>query len=105
MMAAARSVPVALVGLVLAGAGQMLTMTTVYSLFMVELPSWVRGRASSVVMLVVWLGASAGAFGWGALASRVGIGTALGVSAAAQVVVTGCSFVALRLERADTFAR
>jgi len=105
MMAVTHSVPVALVGLVLAGAGQMLTMTTVYSLFMVELPSWVRGRASSVVMLVVWLGASAGAFAWGSLASSIGIGAALGVAAVAQLVVTGGSFVALRLDRRDTFAR
>jgi MFS family permease len=105
MMAATHSVPMALVGLVLAGAGQMLTMTTVYSLFMIELPSWVRGRASSVVMLVVWLGASAGAFAWGSLASSIGIGAALGVAGFAQLVVTGGSFVALRLDRADTFAQ
>lgn len=104
LMATTHSVAPALVGLVLAGTGQMLTMTTVYSLFMVELPSWVRGRASSVVMLVVWLGASAGAFAWGALAGRVGIGAALGVSAIAQLSVTAGSFVALRLDRGDTFA-
>ena len=105
MMAATHSVAVALLGLVMAGAGQMATMNTVYSLFMTQLPSWVRGRASSVVMLVVWLGASAGAFAWGSLASHMGIGTALAVSAAAQVVVTALSFVALRLERGDTFGR
>ncbi len=88
---------VAVGGLVLAGAAAMITMNVVYSMFMLILPSWVRGRASSVVMLVVWLGASAGAFGWGALASSIGVPAALIAAAATQVVVTAMATMLLRL--------
>ncbi len=88
---------VAVGGLVLAGASAMITMNVVYSMFMLILPSWVRGRASSVVMLVVWLGASAGAFGWGALASSIGVPAALVAAAVTQVVVTAVATMLLRL--------
>jgi MFS family permease len=96
-LALTHSLSVAAPALLLAGGAAMATMNTVYALFMAELPSWVRGRASSVVMLVVWLGASAGAYGWGALASSVGVPTALVASAAAQVAVSALAFVLLRL--------
>ncbi|MEI8238179.1 MAG: MFS transporter [Actinomycetota bacterium] len=105
LLAVTHTVWVAIVGLVFAGVGQMATMNTVYSLFMTQLPAWVRGRSSSVVMLVVWLGASVGAFGWGALASGIGIGTALGAAAATQLAVTVLAYVPLRLDRPDTFAQ
>jgi hypothetical protein len=67
----------------------------------VLLPSWVRGRASSVAMLTVWLGASAGAVGWGALASRSSARNALLVAAAAHVIVTLLATVALPIGRQD----
>ena len=58
-LVATRSLLVALVGLVLAGAGSMATMNVVFSMYTVLLPSWVRGRASSVVMISPGLALSA----------------------------------------------
>jgi MFS family permease len=105
-LALTHSLAVAVVALMLAGGAQMATMSTIYALFMVELPSWVRGRASSVMMLVIWLGASAGAFGWGALASGTSISTTFAVAAGTQLLVTGMAYFVLRLERpaAATFS-
>jgi MFS family permease len=75
------SIGSALGGLVLAGAGTMAVMNTIFSTYTLVLPSWVRGRASSIAMLSVWLGASAGAAAWGALASATGVARCLLVAA------------------------
>jgi predicted MFS family arabinose efflux permease len=91
------SLPIALVGLAVAGAGAMATMNIVFSMYTVLLPSWVRGRASSVAMLVIWLGASAGAVGWGALASSIGLSRALVAAAITHVAVTAAATLALRI--------
>lgn len=96
-VATATSLPLALVGLVLAGGGSMATMNVVFSMYTVVLPSWVRGRASSVAMLVIWLGASAGAVAWGALAGAAGVRTALLVAAGAHVAVTAIASLLLRI--------
>lgn len=87
-LVATRMLLLALVGLMLTGAGSMVAMNIVFSMYTVLLPSWVRGRASSVAMLVIWLGASVGAVGWGALASTVGVRSAMVVAAAVHVAVT-----------------
>jgi MFS family permease len=97
LVASTTDLPVALAGLVLAGAGSMATMNVVFSMYTVLLPSWVRGRASSVAMLVIWLGASIGALAWGALGSAVGVATALGIAAGTHVVVTAVASLVLRL--------
>jgi MFS family permease len=102
LLVATRSMPLGLVGLALAGAGSMVTMNVVFSMYTVLLPSWVRGRASSVAMLVVWLGASLGAVGWGALSSSVGVRTAMLVAAAAHLAVTAMATFALRLGSDET---
>lgn len=91
------SMPVALLGLTLAGAGTMATMNVVFSMYTTLLPAWVRGRASSVAMLVVWLGASVGAVGWGTLGSAVGVRSALAIAALAHIVATAIASVVLRL--------
>jgi hypothetical protein len=64
-------------------------MNITFSLFMLLLPAWIRGRASSVVMLMVWLGASIGGIGWGAAANAIGIGEALLAAAAAHLLIAG----------------
>lgn len=97
LFAATHSVPVAAAGLVLAGAGGMATMNEVLSLYTLLLPAWVRGRASSLVMLVIWLGASVGAVAWGSLASWIGPPAALGAAAGAHVVVTAVAWATLGL--------
>lgn len=96
------SVPVAVVALLLAGTGAMLTSNTMWSLFLVLSPGWVRGRASSISMLSVWLGASIGAVVWGALASRTSVGAALVTAAVLHLAVTGAATVLLRLGDDDT---
>ena len=101
VFATSTALPAALGGLALTGAGAMATMNVLFSMYTVLLPSWVRGRASSVAMLTVWLGASAGAVGWGALASRSSARNALLVAAAAHVIVTLLATVALPIGRQD----
>ncbi len=95
--ASAHSLPIGLVGLALAGAGTMATMNVVFSMYTTMLPAWVRGRASSVAMLVIWLGASVGAVGWGTLGSAVGVRSAQVIAALAHIVVTVIASIVLRL--------
>jgi MFS family permease len=82
---------VAMAGLLLVGAGMMATVNVLFAAYTLLLPSWVRGRASSVAMLVVWLGTSVGATAWGALAGATSVRSTLIASALAQVVVTVAS--------------
>lgn len=89
LIAATHSIPVAVVGVLLAGIGAMAQMNVVYSMFMLLLPGWIRGRASSVVMLTVWLAQSLGAVAWGALADGVGVTTALLAAGAFHLCATG----------------
>lgn len=49
-------------------------------------PSWVRGRALSVYMLFIFGGLTGGSALWGAVADRVGISTALLISAGCMVL-------------------
>lgn len=101
------SLPLAVLGVLLTGIGAMAAMNITYSLFMLLLPVWIRGRASSVVMLMVWLGASIGGIGWGALAAAIGVTAALLAAAATHLTITSIVTVAFPLEpdTAGTFAR
>ena len=73
--------------LFLAGAGSMGALSTLFTNYTVQLPNWVRGRASAIAMLMVWLGVSTGAIAWGAIASAVGLQSVLLIAAACNVVV------------------
>jgi len=90
------------VGVMFTGVGQMAAINIVYSLFMLQLPTWIRGRASSVVMLSVWLGTSIGAVVWGALADARGISTALRAAAALHLVLTALLASRLRIHAPET---
>lgn len=79
---------VAVLGLAMGGAGSMATLNVVFTTYTALLPPWVRGRASSMVMLVVWLGTSVGAVGWGAVASATSPSTSLVTASITHVVVT-----------------
>ena len=81
-------VPLATVGVLCTGVGTMAAMNIVYSMFMLMLPNWIRGRASSVVMLTVWLGTSIGTVLWGAVADAAGIRNALLCAAALHLAAT-----------------
>jgi MFS family permease len=91
------SLAVALVAMALGGAGSMATLNVVFTTYTQLLPGWVRGRASSMVMLMVWLGTSVGATVWGAIASATSAATALSVAAIGHVVVTLVASVVLRI--------
>jgi MFS family permease len=90
--------PVAAVGVLLTGAAAMATMNITYSMFMLLLPVWIRGRASSVVMLMVWLGASIGGITWGAAANAIGLTPALVAAAALHLAITAVVTARFRLE-------
>ena len=68
--------------LLLCGATLMVLMNVLFSTFIAQLPDHLRGRGSSIGMLMAWLGTSVGAFAWGFTASSTSIRVALIVSAA-----------------------
>lgn len=87
LLATVTHVWAAVAALLLAGAGTMGTLNVLFSNYTLQLPSWMRGRGSALAMLMVWLGASVGAVGWGAVASASGVRTALLAAAVANVIV------------------
>ncbi len=97
VVGATHSLPVAMAGLALGGAGSMATLNVVFTTYTELLPSWVRGRASSMVMLMVWLGTSVGAAAWGAIASATTAGTSLTVAAVSHVCLTAFASSRLRI--------
>ena len=87
LFAISSQVWMAVPALFLAGAGSMGALTTLFTNYTVQLPNWVRGRASAMAMLMVWLGVSTGAIAWGAIASSVGLRTALLIAAGCNIAV------------------
>ena len=65
----------------LAGAGWVATTAMYNTSAQMALPSWVRARALSLYLLSLQGGLAVGSLGWGYLATRVGIRTALDASA------------------------
>ena len=98
LFAATDWLPMAIVGLVLAGAGTMGTLNTLFSNFIATPPSWVRGRVSSIAMLSTWLGASVGATAWGALGSATSVRTALLAAAAVNLAAVGAASAVWRID-------
>jgi MFS family permease len=91
LIAMSTSLPLTLLGVALAGVAAMAALNIMFSMFMLMLPSWIRGRASSVSMLMVWLGSSLGALGWGTLASHLGLRTTFIVAAAAHLALVAAA--------------
>lgn len=87
LFAISSQVWIAVLALFLAGAGAMGALSTLFTNYTVQLPNWVRGRASAMAMLMVWLGVSAGAIAWGAVASAVGLRSVLLIAAVCNVGV------------------
>ncbi len=87
LFAISSQVWMAVPALFLAGAGSMGALSTLFTNYTLQLPNWVRGRASSMAMLMVWLGVSTGAIGWGAVASSVGLRSTLLIAAAANTAI------------------
>lgn len=102
VVASTDAIPVAVVGVLFTGIGAMAATNIIYSMFMLMLPVWIRGRASSVVMLTVWLGSSIGAVAWGAVADMIGISQALVVAAVFHGALTTLATLFFRLTERGT---
>ena len=85
----------ALPALLICGAMLMVLMNVLFATFIAQLPDHLRGRGSSIGMLMVWLGTSVGAFAWGLTASSTSVRVALIISAAVTAGIGVLNRVAL----------
>jgi hypothetical protein len=76
---------VAVPAVLLAGLGTMGMLNVLFTNYTLQLEEWMRGRGSAIAMLMVWLGASVGAWAWGELAADVGVTTTLTTVAATNL--------------------
>jgi len=83
--------------LLLCGATLMVLMNVLFSTFIAQLPDHLRGRGSSIGMLMAWLGTSVGAFAWGYTAASTSVRVALITSAAVTAGIGVLNRVALPL--------
>ena len=83
--------------LLVCGATLMVLMNVLFSTFIALLPDHLRGRGSSIGMLMAWLGTSVGAFAWGFTASSTSVRVALIASAAVTAGIGVLNRVALPL--------
>ena len=83
--------------LLVCGATLMVLMNVLFSTFIALLPDHLRGRGSSIGMLMAWLGTSVGAFAWGFTASSTSVRVALIASAAVTAGTGVLNRVALPL--------
>jgi MFS family permease len=86
--------------LVLSGMTWLITLTTLNAAAQLHLPRWVRARGLAMYLLVFTGSQAVGAYLWGAVATREGLGVALTLSAV-LLAVTALSVVPLGL-RAET---
>jgi MFS family permease len=87
----------AMPALLICGAMLMVLMNVLFSSFIAQLPDHLRGRGSSIGMLMAWLGTSVGAFAWGYTASSTSVRAALIASAVVTAGVGVLNRVALPL--------
>jgi MFS family permease len=102
-VAAAHQVYLLWIATFVAGAAWVATTAMYNSSAQMALPSWVRARALSLYLLALQGGLAIGSFGWGYLATRVGIRNALDASALFLVVgvLTAMRFSLSGAERFD----
>ena len=91
------SLSVAVVALVVCGACGMGMLYVLFASFTLQLPNSLRGRGSSLAMLMVWLGASGGAVIWGLASASYGVSAALTATAFVNAVVALVSRAVLRV--------
>lgn len=87
VLSATSTMLVAILALFMCGACTMAMLNTLFSTFMLQLPNALRGRGSSLAMLVVWFGIALGTFVWGAITSSIGVSQVLVVAAITNVVI------------------
>ena len=95
--AQSRTLFTAVPALLVCGATLMVLMNVLFSTFIALLPDHLRGRGSSIGMLMAWLGTSVGAFAWGFTASSTSVRIALIASAAVTAGIGVLNRVALPL--------
>jgi len=95
--ALAHNMVMAVTALLFSGSALMVMINTLFSTFIAQLPDHLRGRGSSIGMLMVWLGTSVGAFAWGYTASSTSVRVALIASAAVTAGIGVLNRIALPL--------
>lgn len=100
VLALGRSTPIAMVVLVLAGAGWTAVLATLMATAQLILPAWIRARALAIYLLVFMGGQAVGSFVWGALAGLVSTEVSL-LTAAAVLLVGLATLPILRLPDAS----
>ena len=91
------SLSVAVVALLVCGACGMGMLYVLFASFTLQLPNSLRGRGSSLAMLMVWLGASGGAVIWGLASASYGVSAALTATAFVNAAVALVSRAVLRV--------
>ena len=91
---------VAILLLLLLGAGWITALTTLNGTAQSVLPNWVRGRSLAIYLTVFNGAMTAGSLAWGTIAEALGIATTLLV-AAAGLVIAGLVFHRLHLPRGE----
>lgn len=86
--------------LLVLGAGWITALTTLNGTAQAVLPNWVRGRSLAIYLTVFNGAMTAGSLAWGTIAEALGIPATLLVAAAGLVVV-GCLFHRLKLPRGE----
>jgi MFS family permease len=81
-----------IVAMLLAGGAWLALLSSLNVAVQTVVPSWVRGRALSVYLLVFFGGLAGGSVLWGALAEHLGVANALLLSAAGMIVGLGATF-------------
>jgi MFS family permease len=102
VVAEAGNLALAIVGLIVAGAGAMAVLNVLFSHLLVNLSDDLRGRGSSLGMLMAWVGGSIGPYLWGVVAHGTSVRGAIVVSAATTVVAAVIGRSALPLEHRPT---
>ena len=97
LLSATSAMVVAVVALFICGACTMTMLNILFSTFMVQLPNELRGRGSSLAMLMVWFGIALGTFIWGAVAATIGVGQVLFVAAVVNCLAAVINRFALRV--------
>ena len=98
-LAATTALAAAAVMVAVGAAATMASLNGQFAAFIAQLPDALRGRGSSLAMLVVWLWASVGASVWGAVADAAGVRGALVAAAATHWVAALVVRVALPIGR------
>jgi MFS family permease len=91
-LAYVKSFPLLMLAMLLAGGAWLSLLSSLNVAVQTVVPSWVRGRALSVYMLVFYAGLAGGSALWGVVGEHLGTATALMLSAAGMIVGLATTF-------------